>query len=244
MRLALLLAGLVPLLAHGQSPEDSSLLGAALWRRPAYDGSRSMATQLVPIISYEGYPLFARTMQGVLEGGIRKELASKLNLGLQLAYESGRKTGESQFLRSRNEPSIRPGASIGPHVEWNPQLGPVPLSLVARLRQALDVDHGVQADLRLSVGVLEKGPLQVAVFGQATWADARSVRTFYGTPGFDPGGGLLSGGLGLFLLYDISRRWVVMGSVEGHRLYGDAASSPLTERLSSFYAFAGPAYKF
>jgi outer membrane scaffolding protein for murein synthesis (MipA/OmpV family) len=234
---------LLPLLAHGQSP-DPSLLGAALWRRPAYDGSASMVTQPVPIISYEGYPWFARTMQGVLEGGLRKEVAPKLNLGVQLAYESGRKTSESNLLRSRNAPSIEPGASIGAHVEWNPQLGPMPLSLIARLRQAVDVDHGAQADLRLTVGILEKYGFDAALFGQVTWADARSVRKFYGAPGFDPGGGLLSGGLGVFVLYDLSRDWVVMASIEGHRLYGDAASSPLTERRSNFYAFAGPAYKF
>jgi outer membrane scaffolding protein for murein synthesis (MipA/OmpV family) len=57
-------------------------------------------------------------------------------------------------------------------------------------------------------------------------------------------GGLLSVGLGVFVLYDLSRDWVVMASIEAHRLYGDAASSPLTERRSNFYAFAGPAYKF
>ena len=243
MKRAVFLAAVLPLLAQGQE-SDPSLLGGALWRRPAYDGSASMVTQPVPIISYEGYPWFARTLQGVLEGGLRKQLAHRLSFGVQLAYESGRETSESELLRSINAPNIQPSASVGAHVEWNPRLGPVPLWLLARVRHAVDVDHGLQADLRATVGVLDKARWQAAVYGQATWGDARSVRTFYGAPGFDPGGGLLSGGLGFFLLYDLSSRWVVMGSVERHRLYGDAVTSPFTERRSNTYGFVGPAYKF
>ena len=234
----------LPALVRAQGEEEPSLLGAAAWRRPAYDGSTSMVSQLVPIISYEGYPFFARTMQGVLEAGVRKQIAAGLNAGLQLAYESGRRTSESNFLRRENAPTIEATASIGPHLEWNGQLGPVPLSVVARLRQAVDPDHGGQADLRLTVGVLDKHRFQAALFGQGTWADAKSVRLFYGAPGFDPGGGLLSTGLGVFGLYDLSRRWLLMASVEVHRLHGDAAASPLTEKRSNYYLFAGPAYKF
>jgi len=243
-RSVLLLCVFLPRLAFAQSPEEPSLLGAALWSRPAYDGSASQVEQPVPIISYEGYPWFARTLQGILEGGIRKQLAPKLNLGAQLAYESGRKTSESELLKSRNVLGIAPGASLGAHVEWSPSVGPVPLSFIARVRHTVADDHGLQADLRLTVGVFEKSRLACAVYGQATWADAKSVRTFYGAPGFDPAGGLLSGSFGVFALYDLSRRWVVMGSVETHRLHGDAASSPLTEQRSNFYAFVGPAYKF
>ncbi len=245
LRPLLVFALLAPVAALSQSSEQlPSLLGVAFWSRPAYDGSSSQVKEAVPIISYEGHPWFARTLQGILEGGLRKEIAPKLNLAAQLAYESGRKQSESGFLRSQDAGDIRPGASIGGHVEWNPTLGPAPVYLVTRVRQALDTDNGVQADLRLTVGVFEKLGFAAAAYGQATWADAKSVRTFYGAPGFDPGGGLLYTSLGLYFFYDLSRDWVVMASAEEHRLHGDATNSPLTERHSNFYLFAGPAYKF
>jgi outer membrane scaffolding protein for murein synthesis (MipA/OmpV family) len=43
---------------------------------------------------------------------------------------------------------------------------------------------------------------------------------------------------------DLDRRWLVVGSVEGRRLHGDAARSPLAERKSNYYASAGLAYRF
>ncbi len=102
MRSPALVFGLVvPLAAFGQSPaEDYVLVGAGLRARPAYDGSDSQRGELIPVLRYYGRPWFARTTQGVLEGGARVELAPGLNLGVQLAYEGGRAASESGFLRS------------------------------------------------------------------------------------------------------------------------------------------------
>jgi outer membrane scaffolding protein for murein synthesis (MipA/OmpV family) len=92
--------------------------------------------------------------------------------------------------------------------------------------------------------VYQTGPFQAGIFGKVTWADRKSMRTYYGQPGFDPSGGLLFATGGLLGSYDIDPRWALIGSVEGRRLQGDAARSPLAEKKSSYYAFAGIAYKF
>src|SRR5206468_761619 len=100
--------------------------------RPAYDGSAAQRTDLIPTVRYYGKPWFARTTQGILEGGTRMELARGLNVGAQIAYEGGRLASESDFLRSNNVPDINPGASVGLHVEWDQELGPIPVTLLGR----------------------------------------------------------------------------------------------------------------
>jgi hypothetical protein len=96
---------LVPLAALAQiAPEDYTLIGAAVRSRPAYDGSDAQRTDLIPVLRYYGKPWFARTTQGILEGGARWALTPGVDAGVQLAYEEGRESSESDFLSSRNFP--------------------------------------------------------------------------------------------------------------------------------------------
>jgi outer membrane scaffolding protein for murein synthesis (MipA/OmpV family) len=246
MKKILGLVFLLPLSAFSQTPppNDYTLMGAGIRSRPAYDGSASQTTDLVPVLRYYGKTLFARTTQGILEGGARTEVSPGLALGVQLAYEAGRKRSESDFLRNNNVPDIDPGASVGVHAEWDTKLGPAPLNVLGRIRQNADSDRGAQADLRLTAGVYGGRTAQVGVFTQATWANRKSNRAYYGQPGFDPDGGLLFVSLGVLGSVDLSRHWVLVTSVEGRRLQGDAARSPLVERKSNTYASAGIAYRF
>ncbi len=251
---AILAFGLmVPMLALAELSNDA-LLGPGLRWRPAYDGSASRRTELVPVVRYFGQFLFARSTQGVLEGGARLELAPGLHAGAQLAYESGRKAGESDFLRNHGVSDIKSGASIGAHLEWDHKIGPVPITLLARARKNSDSALGAQADLRLSVGVFQKGPVAAGIFTQATWANAKSTGSFYGVspqqsaitglPVFEAGSGWLFGSFGLLWSVDLTRNWIVVGSMEARHLHGDAARSPLTERTTNYYASAGLAYHF
>jgi len=226
------------------APEYSNLIGPAVRSRPAYDGSRSQDVDAVPILDYDSGLLFARTVQGVLEGGVHAQLGSGFAIGAQLAYEEGRKASESSFLRERNAADLGAGASYGVHAEWDTKFGAAPVLLLARVRQQVRSERGAEADLRATVGVYRNGPFQAGIFGQATWADHKSMRTYYGQPGFDPSGGLLFASAGPLASYDIDRHWTVLGSLEGRRLQGDAARSPLAEKKSSYYAVAGVAYRF
>ncbi len=242
---ACLAVSAVPAVAQTAAPpEYSNLIGPALRSRPAYDGSRSQDVDVVPLLDYDNGPLFARTVQGVLEGGVHAQVGSGFTLGAQLAYEEGRKASEASFLRERNVADLGAGASYGVHAEWDTRLGAAPVLLLARVRRQVRSERGAQADLRATVGVYNNGPFQAGVFGQATWADHKSMRTYYGQPGFDASGGLLFASAGPLGSYDIDRHWTVMGSIEGRRLQGDAARSPLAEKKSSYYAVAGVAYRF
>jgi MltA-interacting protein MipA len=149
----------LPFIASAQSASsDYVLLGAGVRSRPAYDGSASQVTELIPVVRYYGAPWFARTTQGILEGGARFNLGNGLALGAQIAYEPGRESSESSFLRDNNVPDLDPGASFGLHVEWDGRLGPSPVNLLARLRQHFDEDRGAQVDGRFTAGIYAPSP--------------------------------------------------------------------------------------
>jgi outer membrane scaffolding protein for murein synthesis (MipA/OmpV family) len=231
-----------PLAALAQiAPEDYTLIGVAARSRPAYDGSKSQRTDFIPVLRYFGEPWFARTTQGLLEGGARWALAPELDAGVQVAYEEGRKASESDLLRSLGVPDIDPGASVGVHVEWDFKVGPAPVSLLGRVRQHIDSDRGAQADLRLNVGLHGSGGLIVGAYAQATWANAKSVESFYALSHADSG--LLHTSLGLLGSYDLARHWSLVAGAQARRLHGDAVRSPLVEQESSYYLNAGLAYR-
>src|SRR5467141_5289261 len=132
---ACLAASASPDAAQAAPPEYPNLIGPAVRSRPAYDGSRSQDLDLIPILDYDSGLLFARTVQGVLEGGVRAQLGSGFTIGAQLAYEEGRKASESSFLRERNAADLGAGASYGVHAEWDTKFGAAPVLLLARVRQ-------------------------------------------------------------------------------------------------------------
>jgi outer membrane scaffolding protein for murein synthesis (MipA/OmpV family) len=235
---AVLPAVLLPICCAAQ--DRPTVIGAAVRSRPAYDGSKSQVTDLIPVLRHYGQPWFVRTTQGVLEAGVRDELAPKFWAGAQLAYEEGRKQSESPFLQARNEPDLDPGASAGLHLEWDRDFGPMPVTFVIRARQNLDAERGGQADLRLTAGVLSWAGLQAVVFGQVTWGSENAVRSAYGAPD----AGMLFVGAGVIASYDLTARWLLVGSLSGRWLRGAASDSALAETTSNWYGNAGLAYRF
>ncbi len=247
------LGSIVASVAFAELSNDS-LVGPGLRSEPAYDGSDSQRIQFVPVVRYFGQSWFARSTQGVLEGGVRMEIAPGLHAGAQLAYEPGREASESDFLENHSVPNVDRGASVGVHLEWDYKFGPMPITLLARARQNTDSDLGAQADLRLSAGAYRGGPFAAGIFTQATWANAKSSGAFYGItpqqsaitglPAFHAGSGLLFASVGVLWSVDLRQNWSVVGSMESRHLQGDATSSPLVERGSNYYASAGLAYRF
>ena len=230
------------------------MLGPAVRSRPAYDGSDAQRGEVVPVIRYLDEPLFIRSTQGVLEGGLRMQLAPGLHAGAQVAYEPGRKSSESAFLETRGVPDVDRGASIGAQVEWDHTFGIVPITLLGRVRRHIDSDRGAQADVRLSVGILKAGRLGMGLFTQATWGSSDALRSLYGiTPpvsaatglrAYTPGSGLLYSSVGVLWSYDITSRWIAVGNFELRHLGHEADASPLAERSTNHYLAAGVAYRF
>jgi outer membrane protein len=210
---------------------------------------------VIPVVRYYGQPLFARTTQGVLEGGLRWNIGSGVAVGAQLAYEEGRETSESAYLRELGfAGDVDPSGSLGAHLEWDGKLGPAPISLLFRYRQDVDSDRGALADFRFNVGLYGENNTIVAFYAQATWASSDANRTFFGVsaeqaavtglPVYQPGSGLQHVGLGLLASHDFSRHWTLVGGIQFRWLQAEASESPLAERTRSSYANAGVAYRF
>jgi outer membrane scaffolding protein for murein synthesis (MipA/OmpV family) len=229
-------------------------VGAGVRSRPAYDGSKSQTLELIPVLRLYGRPWFARTTQGTLEGGAQWELTQGLHAGVQLAYEGGRKQSESAFLRDHHVPDLSVGASAGAHLEWDGKLGPAPVNALLRYRQNLDTDRGAQTDLRFSAGVYGNHGVEIVAFAEGTWANEKSANSFYGItpevsattglPVFDAGSGFIYASAGFLWSVDLSSQWVVVGSLWGRKLEGDAAHSPLVERTTNYYTTVGLSYRF
>ena len=254
-RLPFALALAAPFACFAQIPApELVLLGASLRSRPAYDGSASQRVEPVPVVRYYGERWFARTTQGILEGGARFQPLPGLALGAQIAYEGGRKSSESEFLRQHDLPDIKPGASFGVHAEWDSRIGPSPVTLLLRGRQHADSARGAEVDLRASAGVFQQGGFIAGIFAQGSWANAKAAQSFYGItpqqaatsglPAFDAGGGALFTSVGVLWSAEINKDWMAVGSAERRELRGDAARSPLSERAWNFYAGAGLAWRF
>ena len=206
---------------------EEILLGAGVRNRPVFDGSGDQTTDLIPVLRYYGTPWFARTTQGILEGGARFALKQGLDAGVQLAYEPGPRDGD-------------PGASLGLHLELDTKIGPAPLNLLARTRTHLDSDRGTQADLRATLGIYGGGGLQAGVFGQATWASEKHMQAYYGVGD----AGLLFTSVGLLASYDLARHWVAVASAELRRLASEPSRSGFVQDRTNRYLSAGLAYRF
>jgi outer membrane scaffolding protein for murein synthesis (MipA/OmpV family) len=207
--------------------QDDVLIGAGVRSRPEFDGFSERKVDLVPVLRYYGQPWFARTTQGILEGGARWSVGEGTVLGAQLAYEQGPRDKD-------------PGASIGAHAEWDGRLGRMPLDALLRVRQHLDTERGLQADLRLTAGVYEGHGVLAGVFAQVTYANEDYYRSYYDVDE----SGVVYGALGALASYDLSRRWLLVGSLERRRLTDHAMRSPLVEQRSASYATLGLAYRF
>ena len=225
MRLALLILLALPLAPAAE--DDYTLFGAGVRTRPKFDGSSDRTVDLIPVVRYYGRPWFARTTQGLLEGGARWNLRPGLDTGVQLAYEQGPRDHD-------------PDASLGVHLEADRMIGPAPVNALLRLRQHLDTDRGTQLDARATVGVYGGHGAALGLFVQGTWASEKSFEAYYGVRD----SGLLFVAVGALGSYDLTHRWTLVGSLESRRLSDEAAKSPIVARRSGVYASAGIAYRF
>lgn len=213
-------------MAQGDATPNN-FFGAAVRNRPLYDGADQKTTDLVPLVRYVRGHWFARTLPGILEGGARVNVGGGLMAGIQLAHEAGPRDGD-------------PGASVGAHLEWSGNAGPVPLNAILRFRNHLDSDRGREFDARLTAGVYGNHGLRAGVFAGATWANEKHMTAYYDVPD----SGLLYTSVGALASYELSARWLLLGTAESRRLADRPARSAFVHDRSGNYVTVGAAYRF
>ncbi|MES2049099.1 MAG: MipA/OmpV family protein [Pseudomonadota bacterium] len=241
-------------LASDTAPVPSTILGAGVWSRPAYVGSDERVVAAIPSLRYYGTPWFARTTQGMLEGGTRTELFDGLSLGTQLAYEGGRDNKDSDFLKTHHLANLPVSVSYGVHAEWDGKLGPAPVNVLLRYRQELKSYRGAQTDLRGNIGVYGGENLKVGLFAQMTWANDKSNKAYYGVAAsqvtstglgaFSAEAGIANTAIGMLWSYDLDAHWLLQGSLEQRQLSSKLRLSPLTQTRNNSYGSVGVAYRF
>ena len=250
-----LLASLLSSVAFAQDADKGdAYVGIGARVRPAYEGADSRRGDAIPYVRLYGEHLFARTTQGILEGGVRLDPVGGVVFGAQVAYEEGRVTDESAFLTAHNFEDIDAGASVGVHAEADWTIGPMPLNALVRYRRNTDSDRGSEVDLRLNVGVFSRWGVDAGVFGQLTWSDEKATQDYFGLtpqqsaqtglPAYTAGAGLRNITLGIQGTVDISRHWLVLWGLNARRLEGDASNSPIVQEGTNWFANGGLAYRF
>jgi outer membrane scaffolding protein for murein synthesis (MipA/OmpV family) len=239
--------------AQNATPGDT-YIGLGAWVRPAYEGAATTRAQAIPYLRLYGENLFARTTQGTLEGGVQIKPTNSVALGAQLAYEGGRVTDESAFLKAHHIEDISPGASVGMHAEADWTMGPMPLNALVRFRQNLKSSLGAQADLRLTAGIFSQDGVNAGVFGQLTWSNAKASQSYFGLtpqqaavtglPVYSAGAGLRYSEIGIVGSVDVSTHWLVLWGASLQRLAGTARNSPIVQDGTNSYVNAGLAYRF
>ncbi len=241
-------------LASDFAVAPSTIIGAGIWARPAYVGSDEHVLAAIPALRYYGTPWFARTTQGMLEGGTRAELFDGLSLGAQLAYEGGRDNKDSDFLKLHHLANLPVSVSYGVHAEWDAKLGRAPVNVLLRYRQELKSYRGAQTDLRGTIGVYGGDKLKVGLFTQVTWANAKSNQAYYGVAAtqtvgtgltaFSAETGVANTAIGMLWSYDLDAHWLLQGSLEQRQLSSKLRLSPLTQTRNNSYGSVGVAYRF
>ena len=239
---------------NAQSTDDEKYIGIGGRVRPAYEGADSSSGDVIPYLRFYGDHFFARTTQGILEGGWRTQPFSGIVFGAQLAYDEGRVTDDSAFLQEHNFEDLDPSGSLGLHAEGDWMIGPMPLNALLRYRHDVDSDNGAQTDLRVTAGILNWHGIRAGLFGQLTWSDDRSTQRYFGItpeqsvttglPAYSAGSGMRMVEVGLVGDIDISEHWIGLWGINARQLQGDAKDSPVTLDKTNWYANAGVAYRF
>ena len=222
--------------------------------RPAYEGADSQRGDAIPYVRLYGEHWFARTTQGILEGGVRSEPFGRVVFGAQLAYEEGRIAEESAFLQAHDFEDIDPSASFGVHAEADWKIGPMPLNALARYRLDANSERGSHADVRLTAGIFSRRSVKAGIFGQLTWSDQEATQTSFGVtpqqsirtglPVYNAGSGLRNIVFGVLWTVDLSKHWLMLGGLNVRQLGGDARNSPIVQEDTNWFVNGGLAYRF
>jgi outer membrane scaffolding protein for murein synthesis (MipA/OmpV family) len=254
LTLSAIIAAVLSCQALAQNADDEKYIGIGARVRPAYEGADSSRVDVIPYLRLYGEHFFARTTQGLLEGGWRTRPLGAWVFGAQLAYEEGRISDESAFLEERHFEDLDASASLGLHAEGDWKIGAVPLNMLLRYRRDVKADNGAQADLRVTAGILDWGRLRAGVYGQLTWADGKSTQRYFGVtslqsatsglPAYSAGSGLRYAEVGLLGDVDLARHWIGLWGVSLQQSQGAARDSPIVQDRTNLFANAGIAYRF
>jgi outer membrane protein len=245
------LLALVSLQAHAEGPEDRATYGFDLgiggMVRPAYEGSDDEKLRAMPLVRGFYNTQIGRFSLG--ENGLTWSIPLySFEVGASLGFDRGRKESASPDLAGLGDISrSTTGGLFGIY-----RRGPLDLrisgksTLTSNNRSSATMDLGAGYHFKLS----DRWILTPGV--SATWANAHYMQRYFGVtdeqsynsglPEFHAESGWKNAGVGLNVMYRLSKSWGVMADVRQNVLLGDAADSPITRKKNQTSGMLGISY--
>lgn len=230
-------------------PSSGGSIGIGVGSAPTYQGSDQRRSTGQPIGEY-------RWANGFFVGGtdalagFQMNATPKLQLGLGIGQDGGRKESDSSYLAGMGDIAAKGTAN-------------------AFAKYALSEQIALSSGLQLGAGSSGKGSLlnlgasytlpvgattQLSFNLGATLANTDYMQDYFGVNAaqagasgykiYTPNSGLRDVSVGLSLIHQIDQRWMLISGLTSTTLAQSAKDSPLTRSTTSQSAFAALAYTF
>jgi MipA family protein len=236
--------------AVADEPDRLLLLGAGLEALPEYVGGSQLRSGVTPFIQ-------ARHGRFSFDGGPRYDFwqtdTSTVSAGL--SYDDGRRDYRPRYAGRFGSDHLR---GMG-RIQGAPTVDVRATRRVGNWELSADVMRWVTHDPLLSVelGALVElpsiGNLSLSAGAYTGWSNAHYMQTYFGvTPeqagrtsfsAYDAHAGLRDARLMLQAVYPLTPRWLLISTLTGDRLLGDAGRSPIVQRRNSVAATLTFAYR-
>ncbi len=230
-------------LAASESDRDWSLsIGAGAAIAPKYPGSDSLSVTPVPLIEARWHVAVLDTGRlgppfiGVRLPVVEHELT--VYAGAALLFD--RKGDDTPVP---GQPDIDQSLGAFAATEWTPGAS---WMLVRALGTSdlLNERHGSLIQLQTMLRAPPQPHLRIQVGVGAVWLDHRAMDGWFGTVGFAPQAGLREVHAVMETFIPLTGKWSLTGRIIAAKFIGDAADSPLTERLFQLRTVGGIVYTF
>lgn len=234
--------------------KTSIALGAGPLLQPVYPGSKNYNVTVFPYVDIRGLlgdRVFLADVGGI---GVKILNDGPVLAGVAVTYGGGRKSSEDAHLKGL--PDINNTTRVSGYVV----LALRPITVEADVGRRTGSGGGTAGSLGVSYSFKPVSPLNLSLSAVVAYADAAEQNLTFGItpqaaasaaaqgnplPAFTAHGGLNSASFVAAGVYQINRRWGVIGRFSLSDLLGSAKDSPLTQRTFGLSSFAvGAAYSF
>lgn len=229
-----------------QVPTWSNFAGLSLKYGPRYDGSRDYHFVGGPTLElrYRDIAFFS-TGEGL---GVNLLHGKNYRAGLALTYDLGRRARDSADTHGLGNVNMAPELkAFGEYLIF-------PVVMRADVRRALGGHDGWIADLSAYAPVYGNEKFFVLFGPDVTFADDRYMRHYFGIdaaqsarsryPTYVAHAGLNSAGFGTSITWLATDHWLVNMLGGLHRALGDAADSPINQRITQSTGVLTVGYQF
>lgn len=241
----------VAALAQPSGPSGSGTggsLGLGIATAPTYQGADTTRQSAIPLLDYRWSNGMFAGGRGLL--GMQFSKHPKVQYGVVLGYDLGRKQDDSHYLKGMGD--IASSATFGGFVSYNPTQQ---ISLGASHRHGAGKDHkGLEMEWSAGYAMPVAPGVQLSLSVGFTAANAAYMQSYFGVDAAQasasgykrhtPGAGLRDTKASLGVNYQITQDWALTSGIMFTALSDKVSESPLVRKANSSSAFVGVVRRF